>query len=351
MYCGHCGQQIPDGSLFCPECGQQIGAGAQAGAAAQPGAAGGQNAGGAGNQGAQRMVPPAGHGSPVGQGTATPRKVYATSSQNRSATGRGGGTAGQNGGTAGSGAGRSKAPIIIGVITAILAIAVIVVGGIYLYRQRTADAEERTSKRSAWMTDDAEDRSARHGSRDDADDEADAEDSDDADSRDADVTDKEDEADTPDVSDLLISSVDVKDGKATIVFEDGTEIPIEDDVREAEVTPDREHVVVLLEPGYLYITDKAQSEQTWTSDDVESIVGVLDQWCVYEDRTYDSLCISDYAGEDKNHIADAIVTDSLIIYADNDNTIYSLADKEGAEPKSLGRYSTDEEDPLADYRD
>lgn len=68
--------------------------------------------------------------------------------------------------------------------------------------------------------------------------------------------------------------------------EDGSCITIDGEVEVAAITADRKHVVVLLEDGTLYVTDKKLSQKTVVAEDVIALYMLRDDGILYQDEDY-----------------------------------------------------------------
>ena len=74
-----------------------------------------------------------------------------------------------------------------------------------------------------------------------------------------------------------------EDGTAYLLLEDGKCITINDDVCQAVITADRKNVMVVLEDGTLYVTDKDQSKKTVVAENVKGLFGLRDEGFFYDD--------------------------------------------------------------------
>lgn len=94
----------------------------------------------------------------------------------------------------------------------------------------------------------------------------------------------EDDVVTIDAQNTYIEAFVSDDGDAYLsIPEDGSVITIDKDasVHYAMMTPDREHIVVLLTRGTLYLTDRDQSYQTILAEDVDKIYDIRNDGVIY----------------------------------------------------------------------
>lgn len=139
-----------------------------------------------------------------------------------------------------------------------------------------------------------------------------------------------------DDQELYVRYADVtEDQKAYIMLENGKYIEIkDDDVDQAAITKDRKHIIVLLQDGTLYVTDKKQSKKHEIADNCNYIETVRDDGFLYREKSESSyeagrVCrvkFSDNSvvklGEFYNY---AVAQDNIsVAYVDN-GKIYTLA--------------------------
>lgn len=119
------------------------------------------------------------------------------------------------------------------------------------------------------------------------------------------------------------------DGTAYIPLMDGSCIQINDEVENAFVTGDRNHVVVHLRDGILYVTDIKQSSKTQIADNCASLNHVTNDGFIYidKDETTCRVLFDDMTplkvGEDITFVTAENTTS--ILYATDEGNIYTLA--------------------------
>lgn len=140
------------------------------------------------------------------------------------------------------------------------------------------------------------------------------------------------------------------DGTAYLALPDGTLIEIDDEVSQAAITADREHVIVILEDGTLYVTDPEQSYKERIAYDAEALCGVRNDGFYYlgEDLDYDTFSRVTYEDCESlmidADIADHVLSDdyetSSIAYATTDGAIYRLFGTE-SDPERIGSFENE----------
>lgn len=153
-----------------------------------------------------------------------------------------------------------------------------------------------------------------------------------------------------DVHAVAIYAETSEDGTAYLALPDGTLIEIDDEVRRAAITPDREHVVVVLADGTLYVTDPEQSYKERIAYDAGWLYGVRNDGFYYlnENIDYSTLyrvtyedCESLLVGENMTDYVPAYSYETpSIAYAIADGVIYSLPGTESV-PERIAAYDDD----------
>lgn len=146
------------------------------------------------------------------------------------------------------------------------------------------------------------------------------------------------DAPTPETFSALLT----KDGTAFIPLADGTSVKINDDVRDAEITADRQRIVVLLTDGTLYVTDpKLEKKQTICDDCVGLLSYVKDDGFFYENKS-GSMCRFRFADSSslsfKKPDAYKIARNNLSILYAADNELWRLGAAE-SEPEKIAALS------------
>lgn len=150
------------------------------------------------------------------------------------------------------------------------------------------------------------------------------------------------------VRDSALQAQIAADGTAYLALPDGTLIEINDEVRQAAITPDWEHVIVVLEDGTLYVTDPEQSYKERVAYNAGAFMDPRNDGFYYVNDEYEQLyrvtyedCESllidedrvDYTFSDGNEI-------SSIAYATADGVIYCLPSTESV-PARIATYDDD----------
>lgn len=139
---------------------------------------------------------------------------------------------------------------------------------------------------------------------------------------------------------ILVSAKIDTDDNAHIALVDGTNITINDSVKQACITKDRKTVVVLLKGGTLYTTDKNQNNKKIIAENVTSYRNVQNEGLIYTDKNkndYRVLFFENDATLPLGNTTEIIVAnDTLtILYSDKDGGIYSLP-LASKEPSKIG---------------
>lgn len=143
-----------------------------------------------------------------------------------------------------------------------------------------------------------------------------------------------------------------EDGEAYIILPDGKIIEIDDEVQSAAMTKDRKHIVVLLEDGTLYVTDKNQKEEVEIEEDCSGF-SIPNDECFYyytvdEDEdipnpSYYLVLLKDYSvvelGESLSALGIAKET-PVVLYAD-EKGVHLLQEGE-EEGNKISKLSEDE---------
>lgn len=118
------------------------------------------------------------------------------------------------------------------------------------------------------------------------------------------------------------------DGDAFVPLMNGEFVKIKGDVKQATITADRKNIVVLLNDGSLYVTDKEQAEKTSVADDAIRFSYVRDTGFFYvtEDNLYFRYTFeSDESVKLGENLAYSVARDTLsVIYADVDGNIFKM---------------------------
>ncbi len=159
---------------------------------------------------------------------------------------------------------------------------------------------------------------------------------------------KTDVAKTDAPAPIAVGAKMTKDGTAFIPLADGTCIKINDDVREAYITADRQRVVVQLEDGTLYVTDPKLEKKQTICDDCENLQAIREGGFFYKNKS-GSLCRFLFADSSSLSFAmpDActLASNSLSILYAADNELWRLGASE-SEPEKIavlsdGRFERD----------
>lgn len=133
------------------------------------------------------------------------------------------------------------------------------------------------------------------------------------------------------------------DGTAYIPLTGGKYITIKDDVDSAFLTGDRQHIIVLLKDGTLYITDKKQSSKKQIADNCKMIYTIKNDGFFYADKNeiVSRVLFSDAStlalGKDVAFITAA--NNTSVIYATDDGNIYTVKSTE-TENNKVGTYNS-----------
>lgn len=144
-----------------------------------------------------------------------------------------------------------------------------------------------------------------------------------------------------------------EDGEYCFVLPDGQCIEIGEDVKEAYMTPDREHIVVLLEDGTLYITDKEQSEEIEIADNCEGLLTYTNDLVRYYTQeetdgeveyTYYRVLLKDYSVTeiDTSMNSAAILYETGSIMYSNPKGVWLMME-EDEEPTRIEKLSEDDD--------
>ena len=139
-----------------------------------------------------------------------------------------------------------------------------------------------------------------------------------------------------------ISAKIADDGTAYIATPDGSVIVINDEVASATLTSDQKHIVVHLDDGTLYFTDKTQQEKTQIADNASSFDGVRNDGFFYKDddsKAY-RVTFSDAATvEMGENIVWAVAKNTLsVLYSTDTGDIYTMP-YTATEGNKVGTYS------------
>ena len=144
------------------------------------------------------------------------------------------------------------------------------------------------------------------------------------------------------VDTTTVSAKLTDDGTAYIPMFDGTCVVITDEVKSAEISKDREHIVVLLEDGTLYVTDKSQSVNTIIADDCDSISNIRNEGFFFRNTNDDvyRILFSDFSSQKLGHDVSFVVAENSIsvIYATDQGGIYTMSSTE-KEGNKISTYS------------
>lgn len=133
------------------------------------------------------------------------------------------------------------------------------------------------------------------------------------------------------------------DGIAYIPLLDGSCIAINNDVDTAAITKDREHVVVLLNDGTLYVTDKNQTTKIIIADDCDSIYryNIRNEGFFYIDARENvyKVIFSDFSSHKLGNDIEFVVApnSTSVLYATDSGDIYSMRSTE-TEAYKIGTY-------------
>lgn len=134
------------------------------------------------------------------------------------------------------------------------------------------------------------------------------------------------------VETTTVSAKLTDDGTAYLPMFDGTCVVINDEVEAATISKDREHIVVLLKDGTLYVTDKNQSAKTEIVDNCESISNVRNDGFFYSDDNDDvyRILFSDFSSQKLGNDAAFVVAENntSVIYATDEGGVYTMSNTE-----------------------
>lgn len=132
------------------------------------------------------------------------------------------------------------------------------------------------------------------------------------------------------------------DGTAYIPLMDGNYVTIDEAVEEATITKDRNHIIVLLQDGTLYVTSPTLEEKHSIADNCSTISSVKNDGFLYidEDDNVFRVLLADYSsvklGKD---IAVTIAESSAaVLYATDDGDIFTMSST-SSEKQKVGTYS------------
>ncbi len=135
-----------------------------------------------------------------------------------------------------------------------------------------------------------------------------------------------------------------KDGTAFIPLADGMCVKINDDVREAYITADRQRVVVLLEDGTLYVTDPKLEKKQTICDDCSSIMRAGDSSIFYKNKSETAFrhLFSDSSTVELGKCSSFVFSPNgaTILYATDNKEIWRLNADEN-EPDKIGGFPYD----------
>lgn len=132
-----------------------------------------------------------------------------------------------------------------------------------------------------------------------------------------------------------------EDGNAYLPLMNGKVVKIADEVSDAALTPDQQHIVVLLEDGDLYITDTKLSKKTTIASDATNLLAVRNEGFLYSDEDdlyYRVLFKNNKPQELGENLALSVADNTLsVLYATDNGGIYTLAAGSDEEVK-VGRF-------------
>lgn len=139
----------------------------------------------------------------------------------------------------------------------------------------------------------------------------------------------------------VIYAVMEDDGTAHIPLADGSCVTINEDVNSAAITKDKEHIVVLLRDGTLYVTDKNQSVKNEIAENCAKFSCIRDEGFFYTDlnKIMYRVAFSDYTPLELGYdVAYTIADNSIsVLYATDKGEIYTIGNTE-TEKKKVGTF-------------
>lgn len=127
---------------------------------------------------------------------------------------------------------------------------------------------------------------------------------------------------------VALPGMAAEDGSAYLPLSGGDCPEIDGEVFNAAVSEDRKHVVVQLEDGELYVTDKALSEKHRIADNAAKFFAIRNDGFFYKDQDdiWYRISFADYSSEELGDVGLVVAENNTsVAYADDYGDVYTMA--------------------------